>query len=77
MDRVVRAVGRMVVWVEAAAEDSTIRISSRARKVPKPLLPKIAPPSTDSTSPPWASLLSPIPFAPIPANASTETITIA
>jgi hypothetical protein len=28
MDKVVRAVGKMVVWVEAAAEDSTISSSS-------------------------------------------------
>ncbi len=73
----VRAVGRMVVWVEAAAELSTISSSSRDRTVPKPPLPKIAPPRTDSTSPPWAWLDSPIPFVPTPANATTEMITIA
>ena len=50
MDRVVRAVGRIVVWVDAAADDSTMRISSRARKVPKPLVPKMALPWTESTS---------------------------
>src|SRR5215469_11063646 len=77
IDRVVRAVGRMVVWVEAAAELSTMRSSSRDRKVPKPPPPKIAVPSTDSTSPPWAALASPIPFVPVPANDTTEKITSA
>ena len=72
-----RAVGRIVVWVEAAAELSTIRISSRLRKVPRPPPPKIAPPSTESTSLELFELARPIPLVPIPAKASTEKITIA
>src|ERR1035438_5279415 len=77
IDRVVRAVGRIVVWVDAAAELSTIRISRRVRNVPNPPPPKIAPPRTESTSLVLAGLFRPIPFAPIPANATTATITIA
>ena len=77
IDRVVRAVGRIVVWVDAEAELSTIRISSRDRNVPRPPPPKMALPSTDSTSNWLLELLSPIPVLPIPANACTAKMTIA
>src|ERR1700728_2937763 len=76
IDRVVRAVGRIVVWVEAEAEVSTIRISSRDRKVPRPPPPKMAPPRTDSTSNWLLGLLRPTPCDPIPAKACTEKMTI-
>src|SRR4030088_326735 len=76
IDRVVRAVGRIVVWVEAAAELSTIRISSRDRNVPNPEVPKMAPPVTDSTSNWFAGLDRPIPLLPAPANASIEKMTM-
>ncbi|HUY48996.1 MAG TPA: hypothetical protein VMV92_25300 [Streptosporangiaceae bacterium] len=66
IDRVVRAVGRIVVWVEAAAELSTIRISSRDRNVPTPEVPKMAPPVTDSTSNWCAGLVRPTPLLPTP-----------
>ena len=68
MDRVVRAVGRIVVWVEAAADVSTIRISRWDRKLPSPLPPNTALPSTDSTSPELSWLPSPMPWSPIPAK---------
>src|ERR1019366_4225918 len=71
------AVGRIVVWVEAEAEVSTIKISSRDRKVPRQPPPKTAPPSTDSTSNWLAWLPRPIPLVPVPANACTEKMTIA
>src|ERR1035438_5651476 len=77
IERVVRAVGRIVVWVEAAAELSTIRISRRVRNVPNPPPPKIADPRTESTSLVFFGFCRPIPFMPIPANATTATITIA
>src|SRR5215469_4271473 len=76
IDSVVRAVGKIVVCVEAAAELSTMRISSRDRTVPSPEVPKIAPPRTDSTSNWCCGFLSPMPFVPMPANAWTEMITI-
>ena len=76
MDSVVRAVGRIVVWVDAAAELSTIRISSRDKTVPSPEVPKIAPPVTDSTSNWCAGFVSPTPLLPIPANDCTAKITI-
>ena len=64
----VRAVGRIVVWVEAAAELSTMSSSSRDRKVPKPDPPKTAVPSTESTSPVLFGLARPMPLVPMPAN---------
>ena len=54
MERVVRAVGRMVVCVEAAAELSTMSTSSLVRKVPKPEEPKMEDPRTVSTSLAWS-----------------------
>jgi hypothetical protein len=45
MDRVVRAFGRMVVWVVAALEVRTMRSSSRVSTVPSRLCPKIASPN--------------------------------
>src|SRR5437763_427907 len=65
IDSVVRAVGKIVVWVEAAAEDSTIRKSRRVRNWPKPDDPKIALPWTESTSPMLAGLARPMPFSPM------------
>src|SRR5579872_4080118 len=76
IDSVVRAVGKNVVWVEAAAELSTMRISSRDRDVPSAEVPKIAPPVADSTSNWCAGFISPTPLPPMPANACTEMITI-
>jgi len=38
-------VGRIVVCVDAAAEESTIKMSSRVRNTPNPEPPKTAPPS--------------------------------
>src|SRR5580693_8566614 len=76
IESVVRAVGRIVVWVEAAAELSTMRIRSRDRTVPSPEEPKIAPPVTDRTSNWWAGFISPTPLVPMPENACTEMITI-
>src|ERR1017187_1801474 len=77
MDRVVRAVGRMVVWVDAAADDSTIRIRSRLRTVPKPLVPKMALPWTESTSKTLFGFCRPTPVVPTPANDSMAKMTSA
>jgi hypothetical protein len=71
----VRAVGRIVVWVDAAAELSTMRISSRDKNVPSPDVPKIACPVTDSTSNSCAGFVSPQPVWPMPQNDCTEKIT--
>ncbi len=76
IDSVVRAVGRIVVWVEAAAELSTIRTSSRARKTPKPEPPKTAVPRTESTSPTLFGLARPMPLVPMPANDWAAKMTI-
>src|SRR5215469_6661242 len=69
MDRVVRAVGRMVVCVEAAADDKIIRNSSRVKNVPHPDDPKIALPWIENASPALAELPRPWPLAPMPAKA--------
>src|SRR5262245_28457066 len=72
IDSVVRAVGKIVVCVEAAAEDRIIRKSNRVKNPPNPDEPKIALPSGENTSPWWSGLASPTPLAPIPANDWTE-----
>src|SRR5450759_1863673 len=64
IDKLVRAVGRMVVWVEAAAELSTMRISRCERNVPSQDVPNTAVPSTEMTSVTWLGLARPIPVAP-------------
>ena len=65
----------MVVWVDAAAELSTMSISSLDITVPKPDEPKIELPSTLNTSAELSSLPNPIPLSPTPAKAwaATET----
>ena len=63
----VRAVGRMVVWVEAAAELSTMRSSRCANTLPNVDVPNTEWPRTDSTSPWLAGLPRPIPLVPMPA----------
>src|SRR6516162_8868060 len=77
MDKVVRAVGRIVVWVDAAAEDSTISSSRWVRTDPKPELPNTALPWIDSTSPALFTFPRPLPVVPIPANDCIEKITSA
>src|ERR1017187_4469205 len=67
IDSVVRAVGRMVVWVDAAAELNTMSSNRWLRKLPKPDEPKMEPPRTESTSPWWAGLPRPTPLVPRPA----------
>ena len=67
IESVVRAVGRIVVWVDAAAELKTMITSSLVRNVPNPDVPKMEVPSTVSTSPLWFGFASPIPWVPMPA----------
>src|SRR5437764_8718276 len=75
IDSVVRAVGRIVVWVDAAAEDSTMSSSRWVRNEPKAEVPKTRLPWTDSTSPAFARLPRPLPVVLIPANDCMEKIT--
>ena len=72
IDRVVRAVGRIVVWVEAAAELSTIRRSRWYRKFPKLDVPKTEWPMTEMTSLSLFGFPSPMPVVPRPAYDSTR-----
>ena len=75
IDKVVRAVGRMVVCVDAAAELRTMTNNRWVSKLPNQEEPKIDPPRTDRTSPSWAGLPSPMPFVPRPAYDCVETTT--
>src|SRR5437764_11699196 len=77
IDSVVRAVGRIVVWVEAAAEDSTMSSSRWLRNEPKAEWPNTRPPWIDSTSPALSTLPRPVPLAPTPAKDCMEKITSA
>src|SRR5262245_53636232 len=77
IDRVVRAVGRIVVCVDAAAEDRTISSSRWVRKEPKPDVPNTASPWMDRTSPALSRLPRPRPVVPMPAKDCMERITSA
>src|ERR1700748_163621 len=77
IDRLVRAVGRMVVWVEAEAEVST-QIASRWTMIQ----PTAPPPKTSwliaaKTSSALPTLPSRMPVEPTPANAMVATETSA
>src|SRR6478672_6425689 len=67
IDRLVRAVGRIVVWVEAEAEVST-QIASRWTMIqPTAPPPKTWWPIAANTSSAFASLPRPMPEVPTPA----------
>jgi hypothetical protein len=70
-----RAVGRIVVWVDAADDVSTEMISRLTRKTPRPLSPNTADPIAANTSSEFSSLPSPMPSVPVPANATEATAT--
>src|ERR1700678_52533 len=72
IERVVRAVGRIVVWVDAAAELSTISSRRWYMNEPKPEVPKIEWPITESTSLSLAVFPRPMPLVPSPAYDSLE-----
>src|SRR6476620_2835629 len=77
IDRLVRAVGRIVVWVEADAEVST-QIASRWTMIqPIPPPPNTSWPIAANTSSALFSLPSPMPLVPTPANAMVATETSA
>src|SRR5579862_7454120 len=67
IDNVVRAVGRIVVCVDAAADVSTMKTNKWLKKDPKPDPPKTELPRTWSTSLELLWFCSPIPLVPIPA----------
>src|ERR1700745_4128410 len=75
IDSVVRAVGRIVVWVDAAAEDSTMSSSRWGRNDPKPEVPKTSLPGTVWPSPAFATLPRPLPVVLIPAKDCMEMMT--
>src|SRR5689334_19785970 len=75
IDRLVRAVGRIVVWVEAEAEVST-QTASRCTMIQ----PTAPPPKTSwliaaNTSSALSTLPRPMPDEPTPANAMVATDT--
>src|ERR1019366_3715938 len=71
----VRAVGRIVVCVDAAADVSTISTSSLEKNKPAPCEPNAALPRMLMTSLELAVLGSPFPVAPTPANPTTAIAT--
>jgi len=75
IESTVRAVGRMVVWVEAAAEDSTMSNKRWSRIDANVECPNIAGPRIESTSLAWLVLPRPMPWVPIPAKDCTEKMT--
>src|SRR5215470_13428111 len=75
IDSVVRAVGRIVVWVDAAAEDSTMSSSRWVRNDPNGEVPNTRLPWMDSTSPAFATLPRPLPVVLIPAKDCMEKMT--
>ena len=77
IESVVRAVGRIVVCVDADAEVSTEITSSASIRWPEAESPKTVVPSARKTSSAFSSLPSPTPSVPTPANATVATLTIA
>ena len=72
-----RAVGRIVVCVDADADVSTEMISSVSKTLPNGELPKTVGPRALNTSLELSGLASPRLVSPTPANATVETETIA
>jgi hypothetical protein len=64
----------MVVWVEAAAEVSTMSNNKWVSTVPIQPSPNTAVPTVDNTSPTFAGFASPIPSVPTPAKAWLATV---
>ena len=77
IDSVVRAVGRIVVWVDAAADVSTEMISRISMIRPPGPSPNTVGPMAAKTSSAFSSLPSPMPSVPVPANATDATLTMA
>src|SRR3954469_6696591 len=63
-----RAVGRIVVCVEAEAEVRIVAANSTCRTWPTGLLPNTAGAMTENTSPELSGFASPMPFSPTPAK---------
>src|SRR5882757_9760205 len=75
IDSEVRAVGRIVVWVDAEADVSTLISSSASNSLPIVLSPNTAGPIALNTSPALSWFARPIPELPVPAKATAETDT--
>src|SRR4051812_44661386 len=75
MDRVVRAVGRIVVCVDADADVRIDAESSRSAILPRPESPNRAGPIAAKTSSALSGLPSPTPVVPTPANATAAVDT--
>ena len=75
MERAVRAVGRIVVCVDAADDVSTEMISSVTKTLPRAVSPKTDGPIAANTSLALSALPRPMPVVPVPANATEATAT--
>ncbi len=76
IESVVRAVGRMVVSVDAIELVMTMNSSSLVSVLPAMPVPKMLVPSTLSTSSALAGLVRPTPWLPAPAHACAPTVTM-
>ena len=70
-----RAVGRIVVWVDADADVRMDAASSSSRMCPITESPNSAGPIAENTSLEFASAPRPMPSVPTPANATAATVT--
>src|SRR3954447_20611813 len=75
IDRLVRAVGRIVVWVDADADVSTQTASRCTMIQPTAPPPKTSCPMAAKTSSALSTLPSPMPWAETPAKAIVATET--
>src|SRR4051794_19803387 len=75
IDSVVRAVGRIVVCVDAEAEVRIDADSSRRPTWPRAVSPNRAGPIAANTSSAFSGLPRPMPVVPTPANATAEVDT--
>ena len=75
MDSAVRAVGRMVVWVDAEAEVNTEIVSRNSPMWPRTLSPNSTLPIAANTSLELSGFAIPIPVVPGPAKATAAVET--
>src|SRR5947208_3464209 len=75
IERLVRAVGRIVVWVEADADVRIVAANSTWSTTPIQLPPNTSGAITLKTSPALSGLPRPIPLVPTPAKDTVAIVT--
>src|SRR5450755_157432 len=76
MESEVRAVGRIVVWVDADADVRIEIVSSASRMCPMTLSPKSFGPSDRNTLSELSPFDRPMPLSPTPANDTAAVLTM-